>query len=128
MVAGGGCVLHSTLCLDGTIAGLCESEKGSIEMKLSLEEVDHVALLARLGLAPDERERMRDQLSSILEHISLLEEIDTEAIPPTAQVITLENVMRDDEVRPSLPVEDVLRNAPRSEDNMFKVNAVLEES
>ncbi|HEX7103261.1 MAG TPA: Asp-tRNA(Asn)/Glu-tRNA(Gln) amidotransferase subunit GatC [Nitrolancea sp.] len=97
-------------------------------MKLSLEEVDHVALLARLGLAPDERERMREQLSSILEHISLLEEIDTEAIPPTAQVITLENVMRDDEIRPSLPVEDVLRNAPRSEDNMFKVNAVLEES
>jgi aspartyl-tRNA(Asn)/glutamyl-tRNA(Gln) amidotransferase subunit C len=97
-------------------------------MKLSLEEVDHVALLARLGLAPDERERMREQLSSILEHISLLDEIDTEAIPPTAQVITLENVMRDDVVRPSLPVEDVLRNAPRREDNMFKVNAVLEES
>jgi aspartyl-tRNA(Asn)/glutamyl-tRNA(Gln) amidotransferase subunit C len=71
---------------------------------------------------------MREQLSSILEHISLLEGIDTEAIPPTAQVITLENVMRDDVVRPSLPVEDVLRNAPRREDNMFKVNAVLEES
>ncbi len=97
-------------------------------MKLSLEEVDHVAMLARLGLAPDERERMRDQLSSILEHISLLEEIDTEAIPPTAQVITLNNVMRTDDVRQSLPIDDVLRNAPRSEDQMFKVNAVLDES
>lgn len=97
-------------------------------MKLSLEEVDHVAMLARLGLGSEERERMRDQLSSILEHISLLEEIDTEAIPPTAQVITLQNVMRADEVHQSLPVDDVLRNAPRSEDQMFKVNAVLEES
>lgn len=97
-------------------------------MKLSLEEVDHVAMLARLGLEPDERERMREQLSSILEHISLLQEIDTETIPPTAQVIALDNVMRDDEVRPSLSVEDVLRNAPRSEDNMFKVRAVLDES
>ncbi len=97
-------------------------------MKLSLDEVDHVAMLARLGLAPDERERMRDQLSSILDHISLLDEIDTEAIPPTAQVITLQNVMRQDEVRQSLSVDDVLRNAPNSEDQMFKVNAVLDES
>lgn len=97
-------------------------------MKLSLDEVDHVAMLARLGLKADERERMRDQLSSILDHISLLQEIDTEAIPPTAQVITLQNVTRQDEVRQSLPVEDVLRNAPRSEDQMFKVNAVLDES
>ena len=97
-------------------------------MKLSLEEVDHVAMLARLGLQPDERERMRDQLSSILEHISLLDEIDTEAIPPTAQVIATQNVTRDDVVRSSLPLEDVLRNAPRSEDGMFKVNAVLDES
>ncbi len=97
-------------------------------MKLSLDEVDHVAMLARLGLRSDERERMRDQLSSILEHISLLEEIDTEAIAPTAQVITLQNVTRQDDVQQSLPVDAVLRNAPRSEDQMFKVNAVLDES
>jgi aspartyl-tRNA(Asn)/glutamyl-tRNA(Gln) amidotransferase subunit C len=57
-----------------------------------------------------------------------LNEIDTQAIPPTAQVIALRDVMRDDIVRPSLPVEDVLRNAPQSEDGMFKVNAVLDES
>ncbi len=96
-------------------------------MKLSLEQVDHVAMLARLGLTPEERERMREQLSSILEHISLLNEIDTEAIPPTAQVIALQNVMREDDVRPSLPREEVLANAPQVEDGMFKVNAVLEE-
>lgn len=97
-------------------------------MKLSTEEVDHVAMLARLGLTPEERERMRDQLSSILEHIGRLQELDTEAIPPTAQVITLQNVLRDDEVQPSLPVEAVLKNAPQAEDGMFKVNAVLDES
>jgi aspartyl-tRNA(Asn)/glutamyl-tRNA(Gln) amidotransferase subunit C len=97
-------------------------------MTLTPAEVDHVAMLARLGLTAEERERMRDQLSSILEHISLLEELDTEAIPPTAQVITLQNVMRADEVRPSLPVQAVLQNAPEAEDQMFKVNAVLEES
>lgn len=97
-------------------------------MKLSLEEVDHVAMLARLGLQPQERELMREQLSSILDHINRLQELDTEAIPPTAQVITLRNVMRDDEVRPSLTVEEVLMNAPQAEDGMFKVNAVLEES
>ncbi len=97
-------------------------------MKLSLEEVDHVAMLARLGLSPEERERMREQLSSILEHIERLQELDTETIPPTAQVITLQNVLRDDEVQPSLSVADVLKNAPQQEDDMFKVNAVLEES
>ncbi|GBD16416.1 Aspartyl/glutamyl-tRNA(Asn/Gln) amidotransferase subunit C [bacterium HR26] len=97
-------------------------------MRLSREVVDHVAMLARLGLTEEERERMREQLSSILEHVSLIQELDTEAIPPTAQVIALQNVWREDEVRPSLPIEDVLKNAPDAEDNMFKVNAVLEQS
>ncbi|MEX2426387.1 MAG: Asp-tRNA(Asn)/Glu-tRNA(Gln) amidotransferase subunit GatC [Thermomicrobiaceae bacterium] len=94
--------------------------------KLSLEEVDHVAMLARLGLESDEREMMREQLSSILDHISLLQSVDTSAIPPTAQVITLQNQMRPDEVHESLKLEDVLKNAPDSEDGMFKVRAVLE--
>ncbi|HEU5423850.1 MAG TPA: Asp-tRNA(Asn)/Glu-tRNA(Gln) amidotransferase subunit GatC [Nitrolancea sp.] len=97
-------------------------------MTLTPAEVDHVAMLARLGLSAEERELMREQLSSILEHIQALEELDTAAIPPTAQVITLQNVMRADEVRPSLPVESVLQNAPQTEDQMFKVNAVLDES
>jgi aspartyl-tRNA(Asn)/glutamyl-tRNA(Gln) amidotransferase subunit C len=94
--------------------------------KLSLEEVDHVAMLARLGLAEDEREMMREQLSSILDHISLLQSVDTSAIPPTAQVITLQNQMRSDEVHKSLELDEVMKNAPDSEDGMFKVRAVLE--
>jgi aspartyl-tRNA(Asn)/glutamyl-tRNA(Gln) amidotransferase subunit C len=97
-------------------------------MRLSREIVDHVAMLARLGLTDEERERMREQLSSILEHVSLIQELDTEAIPPTAQVIALHNIWRADEVRPSLSVEEVLENAPDAEDDMFKVNAVLEQA
>lgn len=94
-------------------------------MELSLEEVDHVAGLARLGLTAEEREQLRAQLSSILGHISALNQLDTDDIPPTAQVIALTNVMRDDEVRPSLPREAVLTNAPRQQDGFFEVHAVL---
>ena len=78
-------------------------------MSLSRQDVDHVAALARLGLSDDEKETLRDQLSSILDHIAVLSTIDTESIPPTAQVIALENVLRDDEIRPSLTQDQVLQ-------------------
>lgn len=68
---------------------------------------------------------MREQLSSILEHIAVLQEIDTDRIPPTAQVNALENVLRDDVVRPSLSREAVLANAPQSRDGFFEVRAVM---
>lgn len=97
-------------------------------MKLDLETVDHIALLARLGLSAEEKERLRDQLSSVLDHISVLDEVDTDMIPPTAQVIELRNILRDDVPGQALPVEDVLRNAPRSEGNFIKVNAVLDQA
>lgn len=94
-------------------------------MGLTTADVTHVAALARLGLSPDEVERMRDQLSSILEHIAALEALDTAAIPPTAQVIALTNVLREDEERPSLPRHALLANAPRERDGFFEVDAVL---
>ena len=94
-------------------------------MTLSIADVEHVAALARLGLTDEEKERLREQLSSILEHIAALNELDTEAIPPTASVAGLVNVMRADEVRPSLPREAVLLNAPRQADGFFEVHAVL---
>jgi len=56
----------------------------------------------------------------------MINRLDTDAIPPTAQVIELRNVMRDDEPRPSLPVEEILANAPRREDDRFQVQAILE--
>ena len=93
---------------------------------LTDEQVQHVALLARLGLSDAERERLRDQLTTILEHIDQLRELDLAAIPPTAQVIPLEPVLRDDVVTPSLTVEQALANAPRSENGFIKVRAVLE--
>lgn len=94
-------------------------------MGLSRQDVEHVAALARLGLTDDEVERLRDQLSSILDHIAVLDRLDTAAIPPTAQVIELTNVWRDDVERPSLPRESVLANAPRHTDGFFEVHAVL---
>ena len=95
-------------------------------MSISREQVEHVARLARLGLSEDETERFQQQLSQILDTMRALDALDTAAIPPTAQVIPLQTVMRDDEVRPSLPVEAVLRNAPRREGDFFKVPPVLE--
>ncbi len=94
-------------------------------MALSIEDVEHVAALARLGLTAAEKERLRDQLSSILGHIEVLNQLDTAQIPPTAQVLPLDNVMRDDEVRPSLPREAALANAPRQRDGFIEVGAVL---
>jgi aspartyl-tRNA(Asn)/glutamyl-tRNA(Gln) amidotransferase subunit C len=88
--------------------------------------VQHIALLARLGLSEDEIERFRLQLSNILENFEALEQIDTTNLPPTSQSITLQNVLRPDEPRPSCPVEEILGNAPQREGNYFKTRAVLE--
>jgi aspartyl-tRNA(Asn)/glutamyl-tRNA(Gln) amidotransferase subunit C len=96
-------------------------------MALTPQDVDHVATLARLGITDEERARFAQQLSGILEHFRALQELDTEGIPPTAQVLDLRNVMRPDVVRPSWPREEILMNAPRREDGFFKIQAVLEE-
>ena len=96
-------------------------------MALTHEEVQHVAQLAALRLSPDELEKMRAQLSNILDYIDMLKEVDVGDVPPTAQVTELLNVMRADEVRPSLPREDVLANAPDQQDGMFRVKAIFDE-
>lgn len=98
---------------------------GMGSMRLTRDDVVYVAKLARLGLSDDEVDRMRDQLSSILDHISALDELDTDAIPPTAQVIALTNVMRPDAVVASLPRDAVLANAPRHADGFFEVQTIL---
>jgi aspartyl-tRNA(Asn)/glutamyl-tRNA(Gln) amidotransferase subunit C len=95
-------------------------------MKLTDEEVRHIALLARLGVSDAEVEKFREQLSNILENMEILKQADTEGLAPTSQSVALENVYRPDEPAPSLPVSEVLANAPNREDNSFKVNAVLE--
>lgn len=95
-------------------------------MKLSHEEVLHIARLARLGLTESEIDRLSEQLSHILENFEVLQQVDTTGVPPTAQSIALQSVMRDDEVTPSLPADDILANAPRREGDCFRVRAVLE--
>jgi aspartyl-tRNA(Asn)/glutamyl-tRNA(Gln) amidotransferase subunit C len=95
-------------------------------MRLSLAQVEHVAQLARLTLSDQEKELFCEQLSSILEYAQRLQELDTSAIPPTATVLPLENVMRDDQIRPSLPLEDALANAPDTENDYFRVPVILE--
>jgi aspartyl-tRNA(Asn)/glutamyl-tRNA(Gln) amidotransferase subunit C len=95
-------------------------------MKLSREEVQHIALLARLGVTDAELERFREQLSNILENFEVLQQVDTTDVPPTTQSIPLQNVTKDDEVAPSLPPDDVLANAPQREGEFFRVKAVLE--
>ena len=95
-------------------------------MKLSREEVQHIALLARLGLSEAEIEKFRIQLSDILEQFEILKQLDTTDLPPTAQSIVLQNVLRPDEARASYPVKDIMDNAPQREGNSFKIRAVLE--
>ena len=95
-------------------------------MKLSREEVLHIARLARLGLTEAEVNRLREQLSDILENFEILQQVDTTDVPPTAQSVALQNVMRKDEVAPSLPPNEVLANAPREEGDCFRIRAVLE--
>ena len=95
-------------------------------MKLSREEVLHIARLARLGLTEAEVDRLGEQLSDILENFEILQRVDTSDVSPTAQSIDLQNVVSDDEVAPSLPPGEILANAPRKEEDFFRVRAVLE--
>ena len=92
---------------------------------LSRDDVEHVAHLARLGLTDDELTRLEGQLNHILDQYAMLAELDTEAIAPTAQTIELENILRDDVVDASLPVEDVLANAPERRGDFIVVPAIL---
>jgi len=90
-------------------------------------DVEHVAALARLGLTGEEIERMVSQLNSILEAIKVLAAADTSMVGPTAQVIPLENVMREDVARPGLDREAALANAPLRDGDHVRVPVVLEE-
>lgn len=92
------------------------------------DEVRHVARLARLELTEEEVRRFAQQLGEILEAARRLDEVDTEGIEPTFYPLPLRNVFRPDEVRPSLPREQVLSNAPEVESEMFKVPRIIEEA
>jgi aspartyl-tRNA(Asn)/glutamyl-tRNA(Gln) amidotransferase subunit C len=94
---------------------------------ISREDVEHVAALARLGLTDEEIDRMQGQLNRILEAVGQLQSVDTSSVGPTAQVIALENVMREDVARPGIGREAALANAPLREGPMLRVPVILEE-
>jgi aspartyl-tRNA(Asn)/glutamyl-tRNA(Gln) amidotransferase subunit C len=92
---------------------------------LTRADVEHVAHLARLGLTDEEFRMLEGQLNHILDQYQILARLDTDQIPPTAQTIELENILRDDVVRDSLPVDAVLRNAPEREGDFIVVPPIL---
>ena len=96
-------------------------------MILSLEEVEHIAELARLALTDDEKARYREQLSAILDYANRLQAIDTDDIPPTASVLPVDTVLREDVARPGTPRADLLDNTADQADGMFRVEAVWDE-
>ncbi len=95
-------------------------------MALTTDDVLHIARLARISLTDSEVGRLTQQLSDILGHFAALAAAPTDGVEPTAHPLPLSNVMRADEVAPSLPRTAVLANAPRHEDGLFRVRAVLE--
>ena len=95
-------------------------------MKLTLEDVEHIAELARLRLSDEEKARYGEQLSDILEFAARLQAVDTSGISPTSSVLPARSVLRSDEPRPGLSLQDVLRNAPDTKKDQFRVPPVLE--
>ncbi len=95
-------------------------------MRLTREQVDHIARLARLHLSEEERERFREQLSAILEHFQRLQELDTSSVPPTFRAVESQRLPRTDEVQPSLSLSDLFSNAPQVEQDQFRVPPILD--
>jgi aspartyl-tRNA(Asn)/glutamyl-tRNA(Gln) amidotransferase subunit C len=95
-------------------------------MRITKDEVKHISLLSRLLFSDEEIETFTKDLDSILEYISKISELDTGNIEPTSHVVPLENVMRDDIVKPSLSIEKALQNAPDKESTCFKVPKILQ--
>ena len=95
-------------------------------MALTAKDVNHVAKLARLEITADERERYASQLNAILEHADGLAKADVQGVEPTAHILPIKNVWREDVVTPSLPREEVLANAPDKAKGCFRVPKILE--
>jgi aspartyl-tRNA(Asn)/glutamyl-tRNA(Gln) amidotransferase subunit C len=95
-------------------------------MSLTLDEVEHIAILARLQLSEEEKSRFREQLSAILDYAARLQALDTSGIQPTSSVLPERTVLRPDQARPGLPTQLLLSNAPDAEKDQFRVPPVLE--
>jgi aspartyl-tRNA(Asn)/glutamyl-tRNA(Gln) amidotransferase subunit C len=98
---------------------------GGSELAISIEDVEHVAKLARLALSDEEKELMRRQLSDVLEHARVISDVDTTDVPPTSHTLPLVNVFREDRARPSLPPGEVTGNATWAVDGAFRVPRIV---
>ena len=98
-----------------------------MEPRITLEEVEHVARLARLELRPEAKERMRRELDDILGYIDKLRAVDVDGVEPTSHAVPLTNIMRDDEPRPSFPRDEMLANAPDLHGDFFRVPKIIED-
>lgn len=92
---------------------------------ISIKDVEHIALLARLALTEGEKQVYSKQLSDLLERVSKLQDLNTEGVPPTVHALHLQNIFREDHVGEHLPVDQVLANAPDRRDNFFKVPKII---
>ncbi|MEW6162250.1 MAG: Asp-tRNA(Asn)/Glu-tRNA(Gln) amidotransferase subunit GatC [Nitrospirota bacterium] len=95
-------------------------------MRISKEEIEHIASLARLYLSEEEKELFGSQLSSILDYMEKLNELDTKDIEPISHVLPLSNIMRDDTLGYSIPRSDALMNAPDRTDKFYRVPKIIE--
>lgn len=95
-------------------------------MSLTIEQVQHIANLARLELTDEELARYREQISTILDHFKALQAIDTEAVPPTSNISTFDSTLRTDQPRSGLDLDDLLRNAPDTDEHQFRVPPIFE--
>ncbi|QDU63211.1 Glutamyl-tRNA(Gln) amidotransferase subunit C [Planctomycetes bacterium Pan216] len=95
-------------------------------MSFSREQVDKVALLSRLELTDEEKDRISQQLGSILDYIEQLGELDTEGVEPLAHCLPIQNVFREDVVEESLSIDEALGNAPKRRDEFFAVPPPIE--
>jgi len=95
-------------------------------MKISGEDIEHIAMLARLSLTEEEKELFGAQLSRILDYMEKLNELDTDNIEPTSHVLHLSNVMREDLPKDSIPREDALLNAPEKTEKFYRVPKIIE--
>ena len=95
-------------------------------MRLTDDEVRHIAALARIAMSDEDVRRMGEEMSQILDNFDALAQVDTEGVEPTGHSVDVTGVMRDDEASDSSRVEDVLANAPDREEDLFRVRAVLE--
>lgn len=95
-------------------------------MAITKKEVEHVAKLARLKFSDEELDKFSMQLDEILEYVNKLNELDTENVEPTAHIVPIHNVLREDEIKPSMDRDKILMNAPDKENGCFKVPKVIE--